>query len=109
MAEIRWYMDEHVPLPVTQGLRRRGIDVLTTQDAGMAGAQDDQQLAHATSQGRAIVTQDDDFLRLHAAGIAHTGIAYAPQGTPVGALVRALTELSLLLDSTDLVERVEFL
>jgi hypothetical protein len=25
-------MDVHVPLPITRGLRRRGVDVLTAQD-----------------------------------------------------------------------------
>ena len=26
------YMDVHVPLPITCGLRRRGVDVLTAQE-----------------------------------------------------------------------------
>jgi len=48
-------------------------------------------------------------LRLHATGIAHAGIAYAPQGTSIGALVRALTEISLLLNAAEIIDRVEFL
>ena len=28
------YMDVHVPAPITAGLRRRGIDVLTSRDDG---------------------------------------------------------------------------
>jgi hypothetical protein len=34
-------MDEHVPFTVTQGLRRRGVDVLTVQEAGMYAASDE--------------------------------------------------------------------
>ena len=46
---IRWYMDEHIPPAITQGLRRRGVDVETTQEAGMLHASDELQLAYATS------------------------------------------------------------
>jgi hypothetical protein len=30
--EIKFFMDEHVPLAVTRGLRRRGVDVLTAKE-----------------------------------------------------------------------------
>lgn len=29
---IKYYMDVHVPAAITEGLRRRGIDVLTSQE-----------------------------------------------------------------------------
>lgn len=32
MPQIRFYIDEHVPAAVSKSLRRRGIDVLTTQE-----------------------------------------------------------------------------
>ena len=35
---IKFYMDEDIPRAVSEGLRRRGVDVLTTQDADMLGA-----------------------------------------------------------------------
>ena len=59
--QIRFYMDEHVPAAVTQGLRRRGVDVLTVQGAGSCSAADEEQLAFALTQGRVIFTQDADF------------------------------------------------
>ena len=37
---IRYYMDQHYPLAVTEGLRRRGIDVLTAQEADRCGLAD---------------------------------------------------------------------
>ena len=82
---------------------------MTTQDAGMLGAVDAVQLTYATSQGRVIFTQDDDFLRLAATDITHAGIAYVPQGTPIGVMVRGLMEISSLLDAVDMIDRVEFL
>jgi predicted nuclease of predicted toxin-antitoxin system len=90
---IRWYMDEHVPIAVTAGLHRRGMDVLTTQDAGMLGADDNTQLAYTTSQARVIFTQDDDFLRLAATDITHAGIVGDTEITGMeigGADLRAL-------------------
>jgi Domain of unknown function (DUF5615) len=105
---IRWYMDEHVPRAVAQGLRRRGVDVQTTQEAGMLHAPDNLQLNYATRQGRAVFTQDDDFLALAAVSTAHAGIAYAPQGTSIGQLVRGLMLITEIYDSEEMVGHVEF-
>jgi hypothetical protein len=41
------YMDVHVPSAVTEGLRRRGIDVLTSQQDGTREADDDVLLTRA--------------------------------------------------------------
>ena len=110
MAEIiRWYTDEHISLAVAQGLRRRGVDVETTQEAGLLHASDEFQLAYATSRGRAVLTQDDDFLVLAAASSAHAGIVYAPQGTSIGQLVRGLMLITEIYTAEDLMGRVEFL
>ena len=75
-----------------QGLRQRGVDVLTVVEAGMLGASDEEHLKRALNEGRVIFTQDDDFLRLHAAGADHAGIVYAPQQTPVKDISRRLTD-----------------
>lgn len=76
MAEpIRYYMDEHLPAQVTQGLRRLGIDVLTAQEAGRCGLPDPDQLAFATAEEWVMVTFDTDYLALHRAGVRHAGIA----------------------------------
>ncbi len=44
MEQLRFYLDEHVPNAIAQGLRRRGVDVLTVQQAGRAGLTDSAQL-----------------------------------------------------------------
>jgi uncharacterized protein (DUF433 family) len=63
LAEARFYLDEHVPQAVPEGLRRRGVDILTVQESGLAGAEDERHLTFAPQEGRVIVTQDVDFLR----------------------------------------------
>jgi hypothetical protein len=101
-------MDEHVPTAVTQGLRRRGVDALTVQEAGLRSATDEEHLAFALSQGRVIFTQDADFPRLHAAGTHHAGIVYAPQQTPVGTVIRGLMLVVEVLDPDDMIDHLEF-
>lgn len=78
MSKVRFYTDEHIASAIVDGLRRRGIDVLTTREAGMRGSSDAAQLARAQADGRVMVSQDDDFLRLHAQGTKHSGIVYVP-------------------------------
>jgi hypothetical protein len=61
---LRFYMDEGVDGPITQGLRARGVDVLTVQEDGRAGLRPDLLvLDRATELQRVAVCQDRDFLR----------------------------------------------
>jgi hypothetical protein len=73
---IRFHLDEDVDPAIAEGLRRRGIDVTTTQEVGLLGAPDPIQLAHAHAPGRVLLTHDDDHLRQSARGVEHSGIAY---------------------------------
>lgn len=92
-----------------RGLRQRGVDVLTVVEAGMLGASDEEHLKRALNEGRVIFTQDDDFLRLHAAGADHAGIVYAPQQTSVKDIIRGLMVIHQILDAGDMHGQVEFL
>jgi len=47
---IRFYMDEHVHKAVVEGLRRRGVDVLRAQEAGLMSADDPKHLALAAKK-----------------------------------------------------------
>lgn len=106
---IKFYMDEHVAKAVTEGLRRRGVDVVTVQELGLQAAEDQQHLQRATQEGRVVVTQDTDFLRLHAAGVSHRGIAYASQQTPVPQMLSGLMLIYDVLTSEDMIRHIEFL
>ena len=55
-------------------------------------------------------TQDRDFLRLHAAGVPHAGIAYCEKDTKsIGALIQGLVLIWELLEPQEMANRVEFL
>ena len=55
-------MDVHVRRAVTNGLRLRGIDVLTAQSDDAWHLTDPELLDRVLETGRVIFTQDDDFL-----------------------------------------------
>lgn len=110
MAErIRFYTDEHVGRAVVRGLRQRGVDVLTVPEAALLGAADEVQLRFARKTARVIFTQDDDFLRLAAAGVPHAGIVYAMQGTAVGRIVRGLVLIHQVLEPEEIHGQIEYL
>ena len=106
---IKFYMDEHVPKAVTEGLRRRGVDVMTVQALGLLAAIDARHLERAAQDGRVVFTQDADFLRLHASGFPHRSIVYAHQQTSISHMLRSLMLLHDLLTPEDMVLHVEFL
>jgi hypothetical protein len=56
------YMDHHVDVAITAGLRRRGVDVLTAMEDGFARRTDPDVLARATQLDRVVFTLDHDFL-----------------------------------------------
>jgi predicted nuclease of predicted toxin-antitoxin system len=103
-------MDQHFPLPASQGLRRHGVHLLTAQEAGRCGFSDSDQLAFATAQERVLVTFDTDFLALHRTGIAHSGIVWCPeQKYRIGQLIQALLLVHGILDRDSMRNHVEYL
>jgi len=84
--------------------------VTTTGDAGLGGARDEEHIAYALPSARVIVTQDDDYLRLHAKGIEHAGLAYWHQNTrSVGAVIRGLLMIWEVMEPEEMRNHVEFL
>ena len=60
---VQLYMDVHVRRAITEGLRLRGVGVLTAQEDGAGDFEDPDLLDRATALGRVLFTQDDDLLR----------------------------------------------
>ena len=59
---LAFYMDHHVPKAITNGLRLRGVDVLTAYEDGTREYEDADLLDRATELQRVLFTQDDDLL-----------------------------------------------
>lgn len=109
MARPRFLTDEHIPNAVVHGLRARGIDASTTGEARQLGASDTALLAFARGHGRVLITADPDHLRLHAAGVPHAGILFAPPEAAIGLLIGGAMLIAEVLTAEEMENRIEFL
>jgi len=107
---IRFHLDENCSHAIAEGLRRRGLDVTTTSEAGLLGAVDQDQLAYCLAEARVMFSYDDDLLRLAASGAQHAGIAFCQQRKrSIGDIVRGLVLIWERLDPPDLAGQVKYL
>ena len=103
-----------MPAAITAGLRRRGIQVTTSQEDGTTESPDDQLLARATELGCVLFTQDDDLLRIAAdwqtTGRGFHGVIYAHQlSAGIGRLVHDLELVLTCCAMNELANRVTYL
>lgn len=108
------YFDEHVHRAIADGLRLRGVDVLTIQQDGRRSLPDPQVLDRATELGRVLFSQDDDLLaearRRQRAGQPFCGVIYAHAlHVTIGDCVRDLELIAKLSVPEDLASQVQFL
>jgi predicted nuclease of predicted toxin-antitoxin system len=107
---VRFQFDEHMPHAVAHEPRRRGIEVITAHEAGLRGRPDHEVLAHAHAAGRVMVTNDDDYLRLHSLRVEHAGIAYcAPGARSIGQIVESLMLIHEVLEPDQIRGRLEYM
>jgi predicted nuclease of predicted toxin-antitoxin system len=107
---IRYHLDEHVDPVIADGLRRRGIDVTTTVEAGLRSAIDEEHVRFARTQQRVIVSSDRDFLVLAHRGTVHAGIVFYRQGRyTAGEMIRRLVRLWEQRTPEEMQNHVEFL
>ena len=111
---VALYMDVHVHSAITEGLRSRGVDVLTAQADDAAELDDPALLDRATELGRALFTQDQDFLRegplRQRLGAPFAGIIFGAQSPSL--LGRYITDLELIAlasEAADCANRVIYL
>lgn len=110
MAEIRYHLDEHMDAAVAVGLRRRGINVTTTVEAGLMRASDPEQLAFALGQQRVFITRDRRILASVGQLGPHAGIVIARSGRgTIGPTVLALTHLHRTVTAEEMQSRIEYL
>jgi predicted nuclease of predicted toxin-antitoxin system len=100
---VKIYMDVHVKRAVTDGLRLRGVDVLTAQEDGAAEFEDPALLDRATELNRVLFSQDDDLLReankRQQTGEHFAGVIYAHQlNITVG---QCIDDLELIAKATE--------
>ena len=116
MTVVRLYFDaDSMERAVVSGLRARGIDARTAQEAGRADSSDEEQLEFARIHGRALFSFNvSDFQRIHtqyvAEGNAHAGIILATQQRySAGERIRRLQKLIAATSAEEMSNRLEFL
>lgn len=110
---LSFYMDHHVNPAIAEGLRNRGVDVITAFEDDKADAEDDVLLAHAASFGRVFVTQDKGFHRLCSQwnhhGKVFPGVVFAAQeSVDIGDMIEYLELVAKTMSKEELRNRIEF-
>lgn len=108
------YMDHHVPRAITNGLRQRGIDVLTAEEDGSKQLEDAKLLDRATALNRILFTRDDDLLRQarkrQLDGVQFLCVVYAHQlYVSIGICISDLELICTIGNSSDIQNSVLFL
>jgi Domain of unknown function (DUF5615) len=107
-------MDHHVHAAITEGRRRRGVEVITAQEDGAARFNDEQLLERATQLRCVLFSQDKDLLILTHQWLQtdreFAGLVYAHQlSVTIGQAVRDLELIAKTLDPEDMRNHIEFI
>lgn len=113
MSRISLYLDEHIQLALAEALRARGVDILTTPEAGNIGLADIEQLIFATTNKRVLLSYNKrDYAKIHYGWMTlkkpHAGIILSDQ-LSIGTVLRRLMKLYFSLTSDDMKNRLEYL
>ena len=106
---IRFHLDEHVDPAIATALRRAGIDVTTTTEAGLRTKDDEGHLRFARAEGRVIVTRDQDFLRLASGTPDHTGIVFYTANQSIREIIEGLILIYEVMLPGEMAGSVEYL
>ncbi|MEF9426209.1 MAG: DUF5615 family PIN-like protein [Candidatus Mariimomonas ferrooxydans] len=109
MAKLAFHTNESVNITVAEGLKRRGVNVITARDARNLGLSDEKQIEYAKRKSLVIITHDDDFLSL-AIELKHKGIVFVHQQKySIGDLIRNLKLLWDVVNQEDMKNHIEFI
>lgn len=113
MEKLSFYLDEHIQTSLAQALRLRGVDVLTTQEAGNISLNDYEQLNYAQGKGRVLLSYNKkDFAKIHYEFMKnnkpHSGIILSDQ-LPVRQVLKRLMRLYFTLSKEEMRNRLEYL
>ena len=107
------YLDEHLSPRLAVQLRNHGFDVLSCRDVAMLAKSDDEQLAFAADEQRALVTFNfRDFMVLYNSYLAnekeHFGIIFSTEES-TGVLLHRLLKLLNSISAEELKNQIRWL
>ncbi len=111
---IQLYMDHNVPRAITDGLRSRGVDIITSLEDDTSKWDDPALLDRAAELERVLFTRDYNLLqeatKRQRSKIHFSGVIYAHQlHVSIGDCIRNLEIIAQAGDPDDLINQVQFL
>jgi hypothetical protein len=111
---LAFLMDQHIRREITEGLRQRGVDVLTAWEDGNSEAEDEELLLRATALNRVFVSQDQDLLRIttewQTIGREFAGVAFAiQQDIDIGGSIEYLELIAHTMSAKEMRNHVEYI
>jgi predicted nuclease of predicted toxin-antitoxin system len=108
------YMDENVPIAITEGLRLRNVDVITVQADGLTSYPDPKVFDRAIELNRIVFSMDQDFLTegklRQQKGESFPGVIFARQTkVSIGACVTDLELIAKLGNPEEFANQVRYL
>lgn len=111
---IKLYMDHNMPRAISDGLRTRGVDIITSYEDGTSELDDSELLNRATELERALFTRDYNLLqeatKRQRNAVHFSGFIYTHQlRVSIGTCIRDLEIIAKAGEPEDIENRVEFL
>ena len=111
---LRLYMNHNVRRAITDGLRARGVDVLTAREDGADRLPDPQLLDRATELGRVLFTRDDDLVvearQRQQQGESFAGVLYSHQlRLSIGQTIEELELIATVCEPEEIAGQLWFL
>src|SRR4051812_19763510 len=105
--------DEHIDAAVVEGLKNRGVDVVSVAERALRQTDDEIILQAAIAEQRVIITCDTDFARLHSEwmtmGINHSGIILWRAKLRIGEAIRSIWRILSNTSAEDAINMLAYL
>ncbi len=109
-TDIRFYLDENVPVAIADQLQKRQIEAVTARSLGVLGDTDPNHLTRATRMGYVLCTHDSDFVQMAQEGVEHAGIVFGQQDKHgIGDWVKGLELIHTVYTPDEMRNNVEYL
>lgn len=109
--KVAYYFDHNVVRSITEACRSRGLNVLTAMEDGMHQQSDLEIVARATELGRAVFTQDADFIGIASVFLREqkpfAGVVFGHQrAVSIGKAISDLETIVEVLTSEELINQL---
>ena len=106
---MKFLADEHIELSIVTGLKLLGIDIISINEAGKRGSDDEEILSFAKENDRIVITRDSDFVKLHSKGISHAGVVFISKFLEIGKVIEEIEKVAMIFEPEHVRNSVVFI